>query len=181
MADRGHRRSELVRTLMGIGVALLIVITALIATVEIQDRNDRMLEQRIARGTSDLKVTGGQIAGMRDALTSNMSEYISTYKELEPLLGQYENKLSLISEVYDQAQDRQSRRELADLVGGYRMYNPRHVGEHARNHRDYWRNKRRYEKARVCNTRHGVAARIRTTTVLARTLSPAAAPRTDFT
>jgi hypothetical protein len=34
MADRGHRRSELVRTLAGIGVALLIVVTALIATVE---------------------------------------------------------------------------------------------------------------------------------------------------
>jgi len=124
MADRGHRCSELVRTLVGIGVALLIVITALIATVEIQDRNDRMLEQRIARATSDLKVTGRQIAGMRDALTTNMSEYISTYKELEPLLGQYDNKLSLLREAYDQAQDRESRRELVDLVRGYRRYNP---------------------------------------------------------
>ena len=124
MADRGHRRSELVRTLVGIGVALLIVITALIATVEIQDRNDRMLEQRIARATSDLKVTGRQIAGMRDALTTNMSEYISTHKELEPLLGQYDNKLSLLREAYDQAQDRESRRELVDLVRGYRRYNP---------------------------------------------------------
>ena len=124
MADRGHRRSELVRTLVGIGVALLIVITALIATVEIQDRNDRMLEQRIARATSDLKVTGRQIAGMRDALTTNMSEYISTYKELEPLLRQYANKLSQLREVYDQAQGRESRRELVDLVRGYRMYNP---------------------------------------------------------
>lgn len=61
---------------------------------------------------------------MRDALTTNMSEYISTYKELEPLLDQYDNKLSLLREVYDQAQDRESRRELVDLVRGYRMYNP---------------------------------------------------------
>jgi hypothetical protein len=81
-----------------------------------------MLEQRIARATSDLKVTGTQIVGMRDALTTNMSEYISTYKELEPLLGQYDNKLSQLKEVYDQAQDRESRGELVDLVRGYRIY-----------------------------------------------------------
>ena len=98
---------------MGIGVALVIVITALIATDEIQDRNDRMFERRIARATSDLKDTGRQIAGIRDALTTNMNEYISTYKELEPLLGQYDNKLSLLREVYDQAQGRENRRELS--------------------------------------------------------------------
>lgn len=109
------------RTFKWIYVAIAVVL-ALVTIVALlfamQEHKDRVLSEEINEAASALQETGGRITSIRDADMKDMNDYIRAFSELRPLLDSYDGELQRITDLYNQARERDER--LRGVEGLYR-------------------------------------------------------------
>jgi hypothetical protein len=111
------------------GVAILVFAIGVAITFAIQDRNDRLLSEEIARTGTELQGMGAQIASIKDADLTSMNDYISAYAQIEPMQKEYDQKLQRFSDLFQLAQERDSRRGFFNVRRFY-----------SRHHAEVWEN-----------------------------------------
>lgn len=110
-------------------MVLIAVVGGVATTFVIQDRNDRNLSEELARTGAELQGMGAQIASIKDADLTSMNDYISAYAQIEPMQKEYDQKLQRFSDLFQLAQERDSRRG---------FFNVRHF--YSRHHPEVWEN-----------------------------------------
>jgi hypothetical protein len=106
------------------GVVILVVVVGVTITFAIQDRNDRVLSDEIARRGTDLQGLGAQITSIRDADLKSMNDYISAYAQIEPMQKEYDQKLQQFSDLFRLAQERDSQRGFFNVRRFYSRHHP---------------------------------------------------------
>jgi hypothetical protein len=91
------------------GAVVLVLLTIFAVTFAVQEHNDRVLSEEITETASELQDTGARITGIRDADMKDMSDYIRAYSQLAPLLNDYDRQLERITDLYNQARERDRR------------------------------------------------------------------------
>src|SRR5215469_12608490 len=91
------------------GAVVLVLITIFAITFAVQEHNDRVLSDEITGTASDLQDTGARITGIRDAEMKDMNDYIRAYSEISPLLDAYDRHLQRITDLYNEAHERDRR------------------------------------------------------------------------
>jgi hypothetical protein len=105
-----------------LGAVLLALIAAIAIELAIQEREDRILAEEIARTASELQVVGANIANIRDVDLKSMNDYVSAYVRIEPLLNEYDQQLQRYAGLYSQARQRDRR-----LIDVQRFYGRPHL------------------------------------------------------
>ena len=91
------------------GALVLVLITIFAVTFAVQEHNDRVLSDEINRTASELQDTGARITSIRDADMKDMNDYIRAYSEIAPLLDAYDRFLGRITDLYNEAHERDRR------------------------------------------------------------------------
>ena len=87
----------------------LVLITIFAVTFAVQEHNDRVLSDEITETSSELQHTGARITSIRDSDMKDMNDYIRTYSEIVPLLDAYDRHLQRITDLYNEARERDRR------------------------------------------------------------------------
>jgi len=74
------------------------------------------------RDASELQDTGARIASIRDAEMKNMDDYVRAFSEIGPLLDNYDRHLQRITDLYNEARERDKR-----LLRVERLYRRPHL------------------------------------------------------
>jgi hypothetical protein len=90
-------------------VVVLVSITIFAVTFAIQEHNDRVLADEISGAASELEDTGARVMSIRDGDLKDMNDYIRAYSQMEPLLSDCDNQLQRITDLYNQARERNRR------------------------------------------------------------------------
>ena len=91
------------------GAAVLVLITIFAVTFAVQEHNDRVLSDELTGTASELQDTGARITSIRDADMKDMNDYIRAYSEMAPLLNDYDRQLQKITDLYNEARERDRR------------------------------------------------------------------------
>ena len=91
------------------GAVVLVLITIFAVTFAVQEHNNRVLSDEITGTASELQDTGARITSIRDADMKDMSEYVRAYAEMTPLLDDYDRRLERITNLYNEAHERDRR------------------------------------------------------------------------
>jgi hypothetical protein len=91
------------------GAIVLVLITVFAVTFAVQEHNDRVLSDELAGTASDLQDTGAKITSIRDSDMKDMNDYIRAYSEMAPLLDDYDRRLQRITDLYNEARERDRR------------------------------------------------------------------------
>ena len=101
---------------------VLVLITIFAVTFAIQEHNDRVLSDEITGTASELQDTGARVMSIRDADMKDMNDYIRAYSQMEPFLNDYDKQLQRITDLYNQARERDRR-----LLRVERLYRRPHL------------------------------------------------------
>jgi hypothetical protein len=104
------------------GAIVLVIVTMFAVTFGIQEHNDRVLTDEITGTASELQDTGARLMSIRDADMKDMNDYIRAYSQMEPLLYDYDRQLQRITDLYNQARERDRR-----LLRVERLYRRPHL------------------------------------------------------
>ena len=91
------------------GALVLVLITIFAVTFAVQEHNDRLLSDEITGTASELQDTGARVTRIRDADMKDMNDYIRAYAEMTPLLDDYDRRLERITDLYNEAHERDRR------------------------------------------------------------------------
>ena len=91
------------------GAAVLVVITIVALAFAVQEHNDRVLSEELTETASELKDTAARIASIRGAEMKKMDDYVRAFSEIGPLLDNYDQRLQRITDLYNQARERDKR------------------------------------------------------------------------
>lgn len=89
-----------------ISFVVLVLIAVFAILFAMQEHNDRVLSEEMTETASELQDTGERITSIRDADMKNMNDYIHAFSEMAPLLDNYDRKLQRITDLYNQARER---------------------------------------------------------------------------
>lgn len=117
-----NERSRTLIWVYAVGAIVLVLITIFAVTFAIQEHNDRVLTDEITGTASELQDTGARVMSMRDADMKDMNDYIRAYSHMEPLLTDYDKQLQRITDLYNQARERDRR-----LLRVERLYRKPHL------------------------------------------------------
>ena len=102
--------NEQQRTFKWIYLAIAVVLVTNVALAfAMQEHNDRVLSEEITETASELQDTGSSITNIRDADLKDMNDYVRPFSEMGPLLDTYDRELQRITDLYNQARDRDKR------------------------------------------------------------------------
>ena len=101
---------------------MLLLVTILAVAFAVQEHNDRVLSEELTETASELQDTGARITSIRDADMKSMDDYIRAFSEIGPLLDTYDRHLQKITDLYNQAHDRDKR-----LLSVERLYRRPHL------------------------------------------------------
>ena len=88
---------------------MLVVITIVALAFAVQEHNDRVLSEELTETASELKDTAARIASIRGAEMKKMDDYVRAFSEIGPLLDNYDQRLQRITDLYNQARERDKR------------------------------------------------------------------------
>jgi len=91
------------------GAIVLVLISIFAVTFAVQEHNYRVLSDEITGIDSELQDTGARITSIRDADMKDMNDYIRAYSEMAPLLDDYDRHLQRITDLYNEARERDKR------------------------------------------------------------------------
>jgi len=104
------------------GAAVLVLVTILAVAFAVQEHNDRVLSEELTETASELQDTGARITSIRDTDLKSMDDYIRAFSEIGPLLDDYDRHLQKITDLYNQARERDKR-----LLSVERLYRRPHL------------------------------------------------------
>jgi len=104
-----NERPSTFRWIYAAGAIILVLITIFAVTFAVQEHNDRVLSDEITGTASELQDTGARITSIRDADMKDMNDYIRAYSEIAPLLDDYDRHLQRITDLYNEAHERDRR------------------------------------------------------------------------
>jgi hypothetical protein len=104
------------------GALVLVLVTIFAVAVAVQEHNDRVLSEELTETASELQDTGLRITSIRDADMKSMDDYVRAFSEIGPLLDTYDRHLQKITDLYNQAHDRDKR-----LFSVERLYRRPHL------------------------------------------------------
>jgi hypothetical protein len=104
------------------GAVVLVLVTVFAVAFAVQEHNDRVLSEELTETASELQDTGARIANIRDAEMKNMDDYIRAFSEIGPLLDTYDRHLQKITNLYNEAREREKR-----LLRVERLYRKPHL------------------------------------------------------
>jgi hypothetical protein len=116
--ERQHKLSWIYAT----GAVVLVLVTVFAVAFAVQEHNDRVLSEELTETASELQDTGARIANIRDAEMKNMDDYIRAFSEIGPLLDTYDRHLQRITDLYNEACERDKR-----LLRVERLYRKPHL------------------------------------------------------
>jgi len=87
----------------------LVLITICAVTFAVQEHMDRALSEEITETASELQDTGARITTIREADMKDMNDYVRAYSEITPLLDVYDRHLQRITDLYNEARERDRR------------------------------------------------------------------------
>jgi hypothetical protein len=116
--ERQHKLSWIYAT----GAVVLVLVTVFAVAFAVQEHNDRVLSEELTETASELQDTGARIANIRDAEMKNMDDYIRAFSEIGPLLDAYDRHLQRITNLYNEARERDKR-----LLRVERLYRKPHL------------------------------------------------------
>ena len=106
-----------------VAIAVVLVLVTIFALLfAMQEHNDRVLSEEITEVASELQDTGARITSIRDADMKDMNDYIRAFSEIAPLLDTYDRELQRITDLYNQARERDKR-----LLDVERLYRKPHL------------------------------------------------------
>jgi hypothetical protein len=105
----GNERPGTFRWIYAAGAVVLVLITIFAVTFAVQEHNDRVLSDELAGTASELQDTGARITSIRDADMKDTNDYIRAYSEMAPLLNDYDRQLQKITDLYNEARERDRR------------------------------------------------------------------------
>src|ERR1700745_1267761 len=91
------------------GALVLVLVTIFAVAFAIQEHNDRVLSEELTEPASELQDTGARIASIRDAEIKNMDDYVRAFSQIGPLLDNYDRHLLRITDLYNDARERDKR------------------------------------------------------------------------
>ena len=115
---RQHKFSWILAT----GAVVLVLVTIFAVTFAVQEHNDRVLSEELTETASELQDTGARITSIRDTDLKSMDDYIRAFSEVGPLLDDYDRHLQKITDLYNQARERDKR-----LLSVERLYRRPHL------------------------------------------------------
>ena len=101
---------------------MLVLVTIFAVAFAVQEHNDRVLSEELTETASELQDTGARITSIRDADMKSIDDYIRAFSEIGPLLDTYDRHLQKITDLYNQAHDRDKR-----LLSVERLYRRPHL------------------------------------------------------
>ena len=104
-----NERPSTFRWIYAAGAIVLVLITIFAVTFAVQEHNDRVLSDEINGTASELQDTGTRITSLRNADLKDMNDYIRAYSEMAPLLNDYDRHLQRITDLYNEAHERDRR------------------------------------------------------------------------
>jgi hypothetical protein len=104
------------------GAFVLILVTIFAVAFAVQEHKDRVLSEELSETASELQDTGAKIASIRDAEMKNMDDYVRAFSEIRPLLDTYDRHLQRITDLYNEARERDKR-----LLRVERLYRKPHL------------------------------------------------------
>jgi len=104
-----NRRQRRLTWIYATGGVVLVLVTIFAVAFAVQEHNDRVLSEELTETASELQDTGARIASMRDAEMNNMDDYVRAFLEIGPLLDNYDRHLQRITDLYNQAHERDKR------------------------------------------------------------------------
>ncbi len=104
------------------GAFVLVLVTIFAVSFAVQEHNDRVLSEELSETASELQDTGARIANIRDAEMKNMDDYVRAFSEIGPLLDTYDRHLQRITDLYNEARERDKR-----LLRVERLYRKPHL------------------------------------------------------
>jgi hypothetical protein len=104
------------------GALVLVLVTIFAVAFAVQEHNDRVLSEELTETASELQDAGARITSIRDADMKHMDDYIRAFSEIGPLLDTYDRHLQEITDLYNQAHDRDKR-----LLSVERLYRRPHL------------------------------------------------------
>lgn len=104
------------------GALVLVLVTIFAVAFAVQEHNDRVLSEELTETASELQDTGARVTSIRDADMKSMDDYIRAFAEIGPLLDTYDRHLQKITDLYNQAHDRDKR-----LLSVERLYRRPHL------------------------------------------------------
>jgi len=116
--ERQHKFTWIFAT----GAVVLVLVTIFAVTFAVQEHNDRFLSEELTETASELQDTGARITSIRDTDLKSMDDYIRAFSEVGPLLDDYDRHLQKITDLYNQARERDKR-----LLSVERLYRRPHL------------------------------------------------------
>ena len=116
--ERQHKFTWIFAT----GAVVLVLVTIFAVTFAVQEHNDRVLSEELTETASELQDTGARITSIRDTDLKSMDDYIRAFSEVGPLLDDYDRHLQKITDLYNQARERDKR-----LLSVERLYRRPHL------------------------------------------------------
>src|SRR5215471_6189912 len=116
--ERQHKFTWIFAT----GAVVLVLVTIFAVTFAVQEHNDRVLSEELTETASELQDTGARITSIRDTDLKSMDDYIRAFSEIGPLLDDYDRHLQKITDLYNQARERDKR-----LLSVERLYRRPHL------------------------------------------------------
>ena len=104
------------------GAIVLVLITIFAVASAVQEHNDEVRSEELTETASELQDTGARIANIRDAEMKNMDDYVRAFSEIGPLLDTYDRHLQRITDLYNEARERDKR-----LLRVERLYRKPHL------------------------------------------------------
>jgi hypothetical protein len=104
-----NERSSTFTWIYAAGTVVLVLITIFAVTFAVQEHNDRVLSDELTGTASELQDTGARITSIRDVEMKDMNDYIRAYSEMAPLLDDYDRHLQRITDLYNEARERDRR------------------------------------------------------------------------
>jgi len=105
--DNGRQRTF--NWIYAIVAVVLVLVTLFAVAFAMQEHNDRVLSEEISDTASELQDTGTRITNLRDSDMKDMNDYVRAFSEMEPLLDTYDRELQTMTDLYNQARERDKR------------------------------------------------------------------------
>jgi hypothetical protein len=90
--------------------ALFTAIVCVAITFGIQNGNDRMSTAQVEQGTKDFQAVAAKIGSIKSRDLRTTKDYIDAYKEIEPLLAEFDGRLQHFNDILTKAQQRDKNR-----------------------------------------------------------------------
>jgi hypothetical protein len=115
------KRHKRVTALLGM---IFVVVFGLVTTYGIQNGSDRVLNEKILGGASELKSVATKISSIKQRELKAIDDYIQAYEEIDALLPEFDSRVKDLRDELHQYELQNRSRGLVNIQKFYKTYRP---------------------------------------------------------